>query len=370
MSCSETKAKIENPSSDSNRVTKQALEIKYAQHFKVEYFEDYKKITVLNPWDNQKVYWEYFLMKDSNLIQDNTPSKFYIYKNLKALAVLSGPEISMLEELSLLKKVKAVSSKNYIFNPGILKSISEEIVHEVGGYDHFNAEKCFLLNIDAVITTGWSSSNQNFDQLSKVGIPIIYSLNWQENNPLGRAEWIKFIAAFFDLEQEAELYFSKVEEDYLKFKSMAKKASNTPTVINGFMQAGTWYIAGGESYLAHFFADANANYIYKERTGSGSIPLSMEAVYTEGKNADFWFISALSSGSEFLNSEDRYKMFSAYQKQQIFQYTGRTNNTGGNDYWESAIIHPEIQLRDFIRIFHPNLFETQNLYYLKKLEEN
>jgi iron complex transport system substrate-binding protein len=41
----------------------------------------------------------------------------------------------------------------------------------------------------------------------------------------------------------------------------------------------------------------------------------------------------------------------------------RDRKVGGNDYWESAVVNPDIVLRDLIKIFHPELVEEPFVYY-------
>lgn len=45
----------------------------------------------------------------------------------------------------------------------------------------------------------------------------------------------------------------------------------------------------------------------------------------------------------------------------------RLTATGGNDYWESAVVRPDVVLRDLIHIFHPEL-APDSLYYYRHLE--
>ena len=366
-SCEHSTQNNNNKIQTLDSIPNSSMEIKYAQNFSVEYFDTHKKITVLNPWKSQKVFWEYFLVKDSSFLKENTRNQFYIYDNLNSTAVLSSPILSMLEELSSIHKIAAVADKNYIYNSEIITKIEKGEISEIGGYDRFNSEKCFLLKIDALFTTGWDKADETFTKISQVGIPVIYSLDWQENTPLGRAEWIKFISAFLGQEELANQYFSDVENKYLNLKKLAKKTKSAPSVFNGNLQGDSWFVSGGDSYLAHYFSDANANYIFQDRKSTGSIPLSLEAVYNACSEADFWIASANSTTENFTSKDERYQMFSAYQKKQIFVSSARINEYGGNDYWESAIIHPELQLQDFIQIFHPNLLETKELVYYKNL---
>ena len=41
----------------------------------------------------------------------------------------------------------------------------------------------------------------------------------------------------------------------------------------------------------------------------------------------------------------------------------RTNTAGGNDYYESAVVNPDIVLRDLVKIFHPELVQEECVYY-------
>ena len=43
----------------------------------------------------------------------------------------------------------------------------------------------------------------------------------------------------------------------------------------------------------------------------------------------------------------------------VYNNNLRITATGGNDYWESAVVRPDVVLRDLIHIFHPNLYPTQ-----------
>jgi iron complex transport system substrate-binding protein len=52
----------------------------------------------------------------------------------------------------------------------------------------------------------------------------------------------------------------------------------------------------------------------------------------------------------------------------IFNNNKRTSNYGGNDFWESGIIHPDIILQDLRKIFNPEQTPEYNLFYYKELQ--
>ena len=47
----------------------------------------------------------------------------------------------------------------------------------------------------------------------------------------------------------------------------------------------------------------------------------------------------------------------------VYNNNARTNAAGGNDYYESAIVNPDLLLRDLVKIFHPELVEEDFVYY-------
>ena len=36
---------------------------------------------------------------------------------------------------------------------------------------------------------------------------------------------------------------------------------------------------------------------------------------------------------------------------------------GGNDFWESSVVHPDLVLRDLVKILHPELVDEPFVYY-------
>jgi iron complex transport system substrate-binding protein len=51
----------------------------------------------------------------------------------------------------------------------------------------------------------------------------------------------------------------------------------------------------------------------------------------------------------------------------MFNNNNRVTLRGGNDYWESGSINPQIILKDIGAILHPELFPGYELYYYKRI---
>ena len=55
------------------------------------------------------------------------------------------------------------------------------------------------------------------------------------------------------------------------------------------------------------------------------------------------------------------------QRGKVYNCDKRRVTGGGNDYWESGVVQPDVVLRDLIKIFHPELESDKEFVYYRKL---
>ena len=104
-------------------------------------------------------------------------------------------------------------------------------------------------------------------KLQEAGIPVVLNAEYMEEDPLGRAEWIKFISVFFNREKEANAYFEKIKNEYQSLEKSVHFLNGTnPTVFVNNNWQGTWNMAGGQSYVAELLRDAGADYLWSDDT--------------------------------------------------------------------------------------------------------
>jgi iron complex transport system substrate-binding protein len=289
---------------------------------------------------------------------------------IKSVGVLTSLYIGFLEKLDLLDKVIAIDNINYIFSPAIHRKYKEGKVEEVGDATSMNIEKIFSLNPGIVFTYG--NGNPYLDGSKKLirnNIPIASSPFHLETTPLARAEWIKFIAAFFDKEKEANEVFSKTERRYHELQEIAEKAKERPTVFTEAIFGGTWYVPGGKSFMATLLDDAGADYIWKDNKDIGSLKLSFEQVYNKANSADFWINALLWKNLEDgLKNDPRNNKFKAFKTGNVYNNNASINENGLYEYWENGIINCDLVLADLIKIFHPELLPEHQFKYYNKLQ--
>ena len=191
-----------------------------------------------------------------------------------------------------------------------------------------------------------------------------------ETTPLGRAEWGKFLALFYNTEKEANEFFAQTAATYNELTTLTAGIEAKPTVFLNTAWEGTWYVPGGKSYLANFIADAGGDYLWSDDSSTGSLYLSYEEVLdVAGTNGEIWLNPGgfSFSAADVLMLDERYGEFSAYQNGEMYNNNNRLSEMGGNDFFESGIAYPEVILADLIVIFHPELLPDHELQYYLKL---
>ena len=200
-------------------------------------------------------------------------------------------------------------------------------------------------------------------------------LGYKELNPLGQAEWIKLVGMFIGKEREANELFAGIEQRYNDLKEKvaglqsassdgeASKKQHIPTVTSGEMHYGTWRAVGGKNYLAQIFRDAGADYVVKDDEEAGE-NMEFEKMYALSANADYWRILNSYPGEfsyEALKaSEPRNELFQAFKEKQVIYC-----NMKQTPYYEISPVEPDVLLKDFVAILHPEAVEKdyQPKYY-------
>ncbi|KJD33347.1 ABC transporter substrate-binding protein [Tamlana nanhaiensis] len=352
-----------------SQTEKQPENIGYAKGFSIKYFEDYKVVTVTSPWPNSNKTFEYILVKNGKPVPEAFKNKTVIKVPVNKLVVTSTTNIPALEFLGIEDKLVGFPNTNFISSEKTRTRIEQGLVKDLNSEADMNMELLLDLQPDVVIGHSINGTSKSLSQIERFNIPVVIDGAWTENHPLGRAEWIKFIAAFFDKNDAANSIFKTIENDYLKVKQLAANTAETPTVFSGSMFKDIWNVPGGESFMATFLKDANTDYIWKNDQSAGSLQLNFENVLEKAKTAQFWIGAGLyNSKSEMESQYNRYTFFNAYKTNNVYSYTKKVSENGGLVYFELGPLRPDLVLKDIIKIAHPEVLPNYELYFFKPLQ--
>ncbi|WP_239004382.1 ABC transporter substrate-binding protein [Lacinutrix sp. WUR7] len=345
---------------------------KYAEGFAITHNENFKVLTINNPWPKAEKTYKYAL------VQKNMLSKITLNKDefdgiitipIEKIVVTSTTHIPALELLEVEETLVGFPGTDYVSSLKTRTRIDTESIRELGKNEGINTEVLLELQPDVVIGYGIDGNNKTFETIKKSGIPVIYNGDWVEKSALAKAEWIKFFGVLYNKEKVANTIFDSIEKNYQEAKDIAAKVENQPTVLSGAMHKDTWYLPNGTSAEAQILKDANVNYLYSETTGSGSLALNFESVFEKAAHADLWLSPSYYTSMEALEKANaHYTKFDAFKNKKIYTFSTTTGKTGGVLYYELGTARPDIILKDIIKICHPELLPEYTPYFFKPLK--
>jgi iron complex transport system substrate-binding protein len=349
--------------------TKPSNTVKYATGFSIENYEQYTIVTVHHPWPEAKKEYQYVLHKKGVALPDSLQSYTAITIPIKKMVATSTTHIPSLEMLGKVNTLVGFPNLDYISSDKVRQRIEQNKIKELGSNQTLNMEVLLELQPDVIVGYGIDNNNPTLDNLQKSGLNVILNGDWNEQTPLGRAEWIKFFGALYDQQAKAEEIFTKIEKDYHKTKTIAARAQNQMTVLAGDIFEGKWYLPKGDSWGSLLIKEAHGNYLWKDTKGTGSLALSFETVFEKGHQADLWITSGqFNSLGEMLTANPHYNQFKAFQTKQVYTFNRKKGKTGGSLYYELAPNRPDLVIKDLVKILHPELLPSYQLYFFVKLE--
>ena len=284
---------------------------------------------------------------------------------IKNTICMTSLQLSNFTVLDAHDVVKGITGTKNLFNKDILPRVKEGRIVKIGMEGEFDTELVLAANPDVIFIS--PSKRGGYDVIKETGITLVPHLGYKELDPLGQAEWIKFVGMFIGKEREAQELFDGIEQRYNDLKAKATKVEQRPTVFSGEMHYGNWHAVGGKNYLAQIFRDAGADYVINDDETSGE-NLEFERLYSLAANADYWRIMNSYPGDfsyEALKaSEPRNELFKAYKERKVIYC-----NMKQQAYYEISPVQPDMLLKDFVAIFHPELVEpdyTPTYYRLLK----
>lgn len=398
------------------------IRLKYAQLLTMVEHEGFTEVNVGNPWKKGTVLHQYILipkgkkgdetaemlMKGRNGSQDVAGASQAMAESHGAAgslgltgpdgcradivrtpicssAVFTSPHCQLLYELGCQNAIRGVCDSKYILIEDIQKKLGmPEVASSASGSCKSSAsstsaslpivdcgsgmqpdvEKIIALHPEALLISPFENSG-GYGKLDNLNIPIIETADYMETSPLGRAEWIKFYGLLYGADKAASL-FAAIEKGYLSLKAQAAKLPKGLSVITERKMGSVWYSPGGKSTMGILLKDANARYIFADDEHCGSLSLSPEQLIARGSEVDVWAFKYFGgqplSRAALLQEYDGYKALRAFQTGNIYEC-----NTDRIPYFETVSFHPEILLREFILLSHPQAKGLGALRFYRKM---
>lgn len=296
-------------------------------------------------------------------------------------AVFIAPHCQLMYEMGCQQAIRGVCDLDYINIPDVKKraalsrntaarkasagnAAAGNSIVDCGSSMAPDIERIIALKPEAILLSPFENSG-GYGKLDKLNVPIIEAADYMESSPLGRAEWMKFYGMLFkkdgnapktalaaSCEPKADSLFAKIEKEYLKLKAEAAGYPKGLSILTERKTGNVWYVPGGKSTMGILLRDAHARYIFADDTHSGSLSMSPEQIIAKGNQVDVWAFKYF--GGNALTKQNLLAEYQGYQALKAFQ-TGTVyeTDTSCEPYFELTSFHPEILLREFIILSHP-----------------
>lgn len=303
-------------------------------------------------------------IKSGNFIYDITKNQL----PFKKIILLNASMAGYIGELHAEDRIVGVSSPEYIYSDKIQNLLRQGKIQNVGSEQKYDVEKIISLKPDAIFTNHIASFDNTYQLLKNNGIQVIFLDEYLEQQPLQKTGYLKLFGKLLGKDKEAERICENVGKNYAELKQLAQKAKEKPTVLANEMYGDVWYLPGGKTSAANFISDANAEYILKNNIDEKAVTMSFEEVFAKSGGVRYWINAGNHvSRKEMLGMNPFYGKLNVFNKGKIYVITGREHGQA-NDFFESGVVRSDLVLKDYIKIFHPELLPGYQLTYMKELK--
>ena len=360
------------------------IPLRYAQNLTMVRYSDGILVELKDPWHEGRILHRYWLTEDSNNLPgpqgrlqgqaEHNPSTILsplsslhsplssIKFPLQRSVVFNTAHASLIGMLNATDRIAGVADLKYMLLPDVQRRVQQGEIVDCGNSMSPDIEQIVSLHADAILLSPFENSG-GYGRLEKLGIPIIECADYMETSPLGRAEWMRFYGLLFGCSQQADSLFSMVEHAYCALRDSVSTSAPLK-ILTERLTGSTWYVPGGKSTMGRLIADAGATYAWADDDHSGSLALSFETVLSKSGNADVWLMNTSSSQPftyESLAAEHHgYTQFKAFRERNIYFI-----NTLQVPYFEEVSFRPDLLLRDYITMLHPNPQHPPLRYFQK-----
>ena len=278
-----------------------------------------------------------------------------IDRPLRSIVCMSSSYIGFLDALGCDSVATAVSGLAYLADPEVKVNAVDV------GYDAaLDYEAILRVRPDLVLTYAVSAAEPPYlAKLRDLGIRTAVIHEHLESHPLARAEYVKFFGLLTGRKALSDSLFADIRDRYL---SLVSTAEHPKKVLVNIPYADQWYIPGGDNYMTRLIRDAGGEVLGAVPGRFESSVISVEKAFEYAKEADCWLNPGWCATKDQLRSV--HPLFADFPvlAGPVWNNTKQSTPGGGNAFWETGPVRPDLILEDLRAIFDGT--EVPMHYYL------
>ncbi len=341
------------------------MRVHHARGFAIDYTGAYPSLFIYGSADTTR-----YTLLPTGAAPSETPlsATTLICTPVQRLVVTSTTHLGLVEMIDARDCLVGIGQADYVYDADVRHRVAQGQIQEVAVGGSLNVESVLALQPDLVMVSASPGGTASYQPLLAAGIPVIVNAEWQEASPLGKAEWVKLLAVLLGKESVANERFGAIATTYDSLRRQVPPTASPPRVITGSPFQGAWYVPGHHSYVGQLLRDAHATWPGENDSSAVSFNVSLETLYPYGLCADCWINPGMyAQRSDLGEKDERLTDFRPYQRGAVYAHTRRVSDSGGNDYYESGAVRPDLVLADLIEILHPDVL-NHSLYYYQRLD--
>lgn len=343
-----------------------------ATRFSIEEHDGYTKLVISDPWQNARgASLDYCLLPQNRDLPPGIKEEQVIRVPVNRIICMSTTHLAMLKALDATDLIVGIAGPGLVYDSVVLDAVRKGRIRDVGYEGNLNSELVVELEPDLLVAYGVTAPlSGQIGKLTSMGVKVMYDADYLEEDPLSRFEWIRVFGLLTGKQDIADSIYKEVSARYNELADRVRESvHNRPSVLLGAPWQDVWYISPSNSYIGRLVEDAGGDYLFSDINENNSVPYSVEAVFKRATKADIWINPGTSETMKDIAASDhRLSVLPVCSTGKVWNNRKRTTPAGGNDYWESAVVRPDLLLRDFVSIIHPELLPDHTPYYYKRVE--
>jgi len=354
--------------------------VEFAELFHLSYHNSYKRLVIRFPTvegDTTRGTRETFVLVPCGAptppLEGPLAGAVVVPTPARSVSVTTNEDLGMVVRLGLLDGVRSIGIRA-IYPQEVLDRYREGQIADGGGWggEGPHVETLLDLEPDLVLMGVFGGTvGSHAPQLRRVGLSAIPTMTRVETTPLGRAEWIKALGAFFHAEEVANELFRETRDHYLELSRRARAQPTRPTAFWASTYAsGVWGV-GRNNFQARFLEDAGAENVLADDGIPTSVTLLPEVVLERAGDADVWITenTHMIRGGVLTVAGTPLESFRAYREGRLYHLGRRYRaETQASDYNYTGPGRPDLVLEDLVSIFHPELLPGHQGFFLAPME--
>ena len=307
---------------------KGSMELKYADQFSVDYYDD--GISVVRVEDGL----DYLVTGGSGELPD-----WLSEEDVKGMAVINAPAgkvynaassaMDLIDAAGALDSVVMTSTQESDWSiDRIRKLVGDGTIRYIGKYRSPDYEALVEDDVDLAIESTMIYHNpQVKEAIEELGIPVLVERSSYESEPLGRVEWIKLYGLLFGKEEEAKAFFDGSEAKLQAVDTEAVK--DAPSVAFFSVNSnGSVVVRKPGDYVTKMIETAGGTYALdgitdEDENALSTMNMQMEAFYDKAVDADILIYNStieggLGSISDLTALSDGFSDFAAVKNGSVW----------------------------------------------------